>query len=85
MSDLVSPISRKNSMKTVTGFMALSMIAIAAVILSVISIVALTCGAIIFAVAYSILYVIGALSVLVVSIYMWWYSLLIKVIHLDHD
>ncbi|QOI69791.1 hypothetical protein IBZ20DMU1_47 [Acinetobacter phage DMU1] len=72
-------------MKTITGFMALSMIAIAAIILSVISIVALTCGAIIFAVAYSILYVIGALSVLVVSIYMWWYSLLLKVIHLDHD
>lgn len=72
-------------MKTITGFMALSMIAIASVILSAVSIVAFTCGAIIFAVVYSVLYVIGALSVLVVSIYMWWYSLLLKVIYLDHD
>ena len=76
---------KENFMKTIIGFVVLATIAIASVILSVVSIVAFTCGAIIFAVVYSILYVIGALSVLVVSVYMWWYSLLFKVIHLDHD
>lgn len=72
-------------MKMIIGFMVFILVVIVSMIMTMVSIVALTCGAVIYAVAYCVLYTIGAVSVLVVSVYMWWYSLLLKVIHLDHD
>lgn len=61
------------------------MIVVVAILLTITSIIALICAAIIGGLIYGLLYAIGAASVLVVSVYMWWYSLLLKVIYLDHD
>lgn len=55
------------------------------IILTIFSVAALFCAAAIAGVIYVLLYLIGALSVIVVGVYMWWYTLWVKVVNLSND
>lgn len=55
------------------------------IVLTIVSVVALFCAAAIAGAIYVLLYLIGAMSVIVVGVYMWWYTLWVKVVNLSND
>lgn len=72
-------------MNMLTSSIVWVMISIVALAMTIVSILALVCAAVIVGAVYCTLYLIGAASVLVVSVYVWWHSLLTKIINLDND
>lgn len=55
------------------------------IVLTILSVIALLCAAVIAGAIYVLLYLIGAMSVIVVGVYMWWYTLWVKVVNLSND